>query len=225
MKITFTTYCSKEYSPLGNIVLPNRRAYCERHGYDLVVHDTPLSDRHTGWDKLAIIKQALATSEVVVWNGADVVVMNQDFRVETLLARYPKASVILTTDLYGLNSDNIILRSDPWAEQLIYAVWTFGYTLFRNHVWSEQEAFIRFTSAAPYSNHVVLTEQNVMNSYINSLYGRPSNWPGDYRPGDWLVHLPGLPMEQRIAAAKKLVAFANTPAASARQPTPTSIAA
>lgn len=217
MKIKFVTYCSKEYAPLGAITLPNRRAYCQRHGYELQIHENPVGDQGMAWDKILIILEALKTADVVVWNGLDVLVMNQEFRVETLLAKHPRASALLTTDFLGMNSDNMIFRRDHWSEQLLHAVRTFGHVLYRNHVWAEQEAFIRFTSSAPYLGHVGWVEQNVMNSYINSLYGRPSEWPGDYRPGDWLVHLPGIKNEQRLPIAEKLAAFAQTPAALGRR--------
>ena len=203
MKILFTTFCSPEYAPLGDLVLPARINYCKKHGYGLHVQRTPVSDRGPGWDKTIILQTALQHADVVVWYGLDVLFMNQSFRVETILDQYPKASVILTTDFLGLNSDNMIFRRDAWSAQLLAAVNTLGYPFFKGHIWAEQEALIRFISAPPYAEHIAWVPQNTMNSYLNDVYGRPTEWPGHYQPGDWLIHLPGLPMPKRLELARK----------------------
>ena len=43
--ILFLTYCSKEYMPLAEIVLPARKSYCKRHGYNLYIQDKPITGR------------------------------------------------------------------------------------------------------------------------------------------------------------------------------------
>ena len=48
-----------------------------------------------------------------------------------------------------------------------------------------------------------------MNSYINSEYGRPEYWPGNYKLGDWLIHLPGLSLSKRIEIARKFTDIKN----------------
>ena len=198
MKVVFITNHSPEYGDLAKATLPSRRDYCRKHGYQLHIQTIPLSDRGLNWDKLVLISRALQSADVVVWNGADVVFMNLDFKVESILDQFPNHPVILSTDVYGINSDNMIFRKSPWSDQFLFALSTLGYALYRNHPWQEQEAIIRFASAQPYIDKIAYAPQNLMNSYLNDLYGRPTSWPGHYQEGDWLLHLPGIPNEQRI---------------------------
>ena len=201
--ILILTYCSKEYMPLAEIVLPARKSYCKRHGYNLYIQDKPITGRGSNWDKIVMILRALKHADIVVWNGVDVLFMNEDVKVENIVDIFPNSSAILATDHLGVNSDNMIFMNDVWSEQYLTAVDHLGYHLYKDHVWAEQEALIRFSSAAPYVDKVAFAQQNIMNSYINSEYGRPEHWPGNYKLGDWLVHLPGLPFARRIELARK----------------------
>ena len=202
MKIAFVTLYTPEYADLANITLASRKKYCQKHGYHLHIQTAPLSDRGLAWDKSVLISKALEVADVVVWNGVDVVFMNLEFKVESLLEEFKEFSMILSTDVYGINSDNLIFRKSPWSEQFLFAVSTLGYAFYRNHPWVEQEAIIRFASSPPYQGKIGYAPQNKMNSYLNDLYGRPTAWPGHYQKGDWLVHLPGIPNEKRIEVIK-----------------------
>jgi hypothetical protein len=202
MKIAFVTNHSPEYADLANLTIGSRKKYCSKHGYHLHIQQAPLSDRGLNWDKLTLISKALEVADVVVWNGADVVFMNFDYKVESLLNEFEEFPIILSTDVYGINSDNMIFRKSPWTEQFLFAVSTLGYAFYRNHPWAEQEAIIRFSSSPPYLGKIGYAPQNKMNSYLNDLYGRPTTWPGHYQKGDWLVHLPGIPNEKRIEIIK-----------------------
>jgi hypothetical protein len=202
MKIAFVTNHSPDYAGLAHLTLPSRKKYCSKHGYHLHIQKTPLSNRGLNWDKLILISKALEVYDVVVWNGADVVFMNLDFKIESLLDEFQESSIILSTDVYGINSDNMIFRKSVWTEQFLFAVSTVGYALYRYHPWAEQEAIIRFASSPPYLGKIGYAPQNKMNSYLNDLYGRPTSWPGHYQKGDWLLHLPGIPNEKRIEVIK-----------------------
>jgi len=205
MNILFISYCSDEYAALGDLVIPNRIAYCRKHGYKLHIQRKPLSERGMPWDRIQLIREALKVADVVIWNGMDVLVMNSDFKVETILDAHPTSSAILTYDVFGMNSDNQIFRADAWSEQLLYAVSSLGHNFYKGHIWGEQEALIRFTSAKPYCDHTTFVEQNLMNSYLNELYKRPTTWPGQYKEGDWLLHLPGLDFNYRLEVIKTLL--------------------
>ena len=98
----------------------------------------------------------------------------------------------------------MIFKKCPWSEQLLQAIDQLGYCLYKNHVWAEQEAIIRFAQSEPYAGRIGYEPQNSMNSYLNQLYGRPITWPGNYKEGDWLIHLPGLDMPSRLKIAKIL---------------------
>lgn len=203
MKIQFVTQHSDEYSELAKVSLQSRIKYCKKHGYNLHVQTTPLTNLGPAWDKIHLIINHLKESDVVIWNGIDVVFMNMEFKVEDILNQFPDHSIILTTDHLGINSDNMIFRKSIWSEQFLNAILFLGYNLFKDHVWVEQESIIRFATSQPYVDKIAYVEQNKMNSYLNDLYDRPLNWTGNYNKGDWLIHLPGLPNEQRIKIIKE----------------------
>ena len=204
-KTTFVTYYSESYSELADIVLPNRKKYCDNNNYKLVIYKKPIGpEKGPGFNKINFIREELKTADIVVWNGIDVAFMNLDFKLSTILDRHDTKSIILTSDLFGINSDNMIFKKCAWSEQLLQAIDHLGYCLYKNHVWAEQEALIRFAQSEPYVGKIGYEPQNSMNSYLNQFYGRPITWPGNYKEGDWLIHLPGIDMPSRLKIAKML---------------------
>ena len=60
-----------------------------------------------------------------------------------------------------------------------------------------------FGGQPPYDKMITYVEQNFMNSYLNDIYGFPSYMQGNYKEGDWIVHLPGQSLERRCQIFKE----------------------
>ncbi len=116
------------------------------------------------------------------------------------------SSVLIAADVFGLNTDVMLLRNDEWAQMLLYAVHEHGYPAYREHPWAEQEAIIRFVSAEPYRSHVAVVPQKGFNSQLAAEYSRPEHWPGNWSEGDWILHLAGLDFNRRLQLAREYAA-------------------
>jgi hypothetical protein len=108
----------------------------------------------------------------------------------------------------------------------LYAINTLGKNFYHSHPFLEQEALSRFAFQKPYCDVVKIIPQKGMNSYLHKVYGRPEEWPGNWEPGDWILHLPGMTVELRIqilGEIEKILGKLNTAGCSTKgqiQPVP-----
>lgn len=203
MKIALATIHNKTYKALAEITTPLMRRYCEAHGYEFCLAEWGNGD-YDSWWRVGHIRTLMRSFDVVFWVDCDALIMNGGIRVEDA----PPGDVLMCEDIYGLNDGTSITRPTPWAEMFWYAVDT-GRALVNDKLWGCNEAVIRFAQTAPYRDRVVtVLPQNAMNSYLMKEYGRPETWPGNYRDGDWILHLVGLPMERRLQLAREYAPLA-----------------
>lgn len=202
MNICIASICFPDYARLGDVTHPVWEAYCEKQGYAWHVERAPLSDRGANWDKIILISRLLPRYDFVLWVGCDTLVTNSELTIQQQYQPYDGLSILLAADLFGLNSDVMLFRQSVWSELFLHAVHNVGYIMYRNHHWAEQEAIIRFAHQAPYQEHVGIVPQKGFNSYLQEVYGRPAHWPGNWSPGDWILHFPGLSLERRIELAQ-----------------------
>ena len=203
MKIAIISISSESYKPLSDVAYPYWRRYCEKHGYDFI-SEGATDPRGTNWQKISMIGHYLKLYDLVLWVGADTVVTNSEITIEQFWLLQGKPKVLLSTDVFGVNSDVMLFSQSVESEMLLYAIDTLGYQLYEKHHWGEQKSIIRFVHQKPYSDWVKIIPQKGMNSYLHRLYGRPENWPGNWEQGDWILHLPGLPLDERLRVIEEL---------------------
>jgi len=63
------------------------RAYCERHGYELIIHRTPSKEKseynlHAVWDKLICLQQYFRDCDYFLLNDADSFFYSHDLKIE-----------------------------------------------------------------------------------------------------------------------------------------------
>ena len=198
MKIAIVTWHSIVYKELADITLPNKKYYCQRHGYDLrYVFDEERKLR--GWDRIRMVFVLLPEYDAVMWMDCDAVFTNHAIPIESLLT--PETNFVCATDINGLNTGTFIAVNKPITAQFLYVVMTAGPSLTRGHHWGEQEAMIRLLTGPPYENFATIVPQNAMNSYINAEQGWPATFDGNWREGDWIMHMAGIPLERKLPLA------------------------
>ncbi len=205
MKIAVISIASPEYKPLSDVTYPHWQRYCEKHGYDFI-SDVPKGGRGVAWQKLSMIAETLREYDFVLWVGADTIPTNSDIAIEDFWKAQGKPKVLLSADVFGINSDVMLFARCAESEMFLYAINHIGFHLYQNHRWQEQEAIIRFAHQKPYCDSVKIIPQKGFNSYMHRLYGRPEYWPGNWERGDWILHLPGLSNDRRISVIKELEA-------------------
>lgn len=205
MKIALVTFNSVDYQELADITLPGKQAYCMRHGYDLLsgIHSGADS---MGWDRIAVVQQHLPNYDAVMWIDTDAIITNHTKPVTDVLK--PGDQFVLTADLYGINTGTFIAVRTQMTVQFLFAILHAGPQLVAHHHWKEQEMIIRLLTGPPFEKFATVLPQNAMNSYINGELGRPDWFMGNYQPGDWIVHLAGVPYARKLEIARFLAANA-----------------
>lgn len=204
MKILVLSPYSPALEELASLTLPNKRKYCERHGYEFVA--PPLEDAGInsvamyGFRRLPMVIEKLKTGDYDwIWvAGCDVIVTNQAIKLESI-----------TDENYGMIVS---------AEALTVCMDSFLVSprciLFLERVMSHREKPIGdFHEQSTIEELVKLDEfkgirkvvpQRVMNSYRYStmdMYGFLSErfltgtdslgFSGEWQPGDFVFHCPG----------------------------------
>jgi hypothetical protein len=174
------------------------RRYAQLHGYRFVEHQTLLDpSRHAAWNKILASQQALGSghSKWVMWLDADAVIMNFECRVEDLIVE--GADVIFGSDFNGLNSAAFLLRRCDWSLRFLQTVYNLGdisYELDRfGPKWEQNTIKHVLNNFAGFSDHVALQPERRMNAS-----------PGEYQPGDFILHLGEMPNVQRMKVLAEL---------------------
>lgn len=202
MNIAIISICSQKYKPLGDATYPHWQAYCDKHGYQLIVDDAS-DPRGCNWQKICMVGHHVKLYDLVLWVGADTIPTNSEIKIEQFWLQQGTPSILLTADVLGINSDVMLFAKGVMSEMFTTAANSL-YSWYKTHPFYEQEAINRFAYQSPYREVTKIIPQKGMNSYMNNLYGRNESWPGNWSKGDWILHLPGLPNDTRIAVIKEL---------------------
>lgn len=206
MKVALATFNSPSYQELAELTLPGKKAYCQRHGYDLIAGVHHGSIERMGWDRIGLVDQWLPKYDAVMWVDCDAIITNHTKKVTDVVS--PTDNFVLTADLYGLNTGTFVAVNNLMTRQFLFAVLAAGPELVEKHHWGEQEAIIRLLQSPPWNNFARVVPQNAMNSYLNSAMGRPDWFMGNFQPGDWILHMAGIPYPQKLEIARVYTANA-----------------
>lgn len=110
----------------------NRR-YCERHGYDYVIHrDEPRKDRHICWHKVPVIHDELRDCDYLLFLDADAIFYSHELTLENELIPELRDQCVLMaqdcaseTSRWNLalpNSGVILVKNEERAKEL-FAAW------------------------------------------------------------------------------------------------------
>jgi hypothetical protein len=197
--------------------LPNKRAYCARHGYTFISQWESLvqGNRTAHWNKVALILRHLAQYDWVVWMDADVLITNFAVKLEKftqnttndlLVSRSP-----ISTDgriVPALNSGVLFVRNTPWAQSFFQTVWAAGsadspgackrWEPVTRQIqltpckWDPRWGFQTwsdqdFIVAAAHRQSAAEEEERIQYFAAKAFNNRPYL----YEPGDFVVHFPG----------------------------------
>jgi len=182
MTFAVCTFWTPEFALFGDQTEANKRAYCERHGYRFACPRERRSDRPPSWEKLLILADATRESDWAWWIDADAIITNPEIRLESLASL--DVDMVIAADENGLNCGVFGLRSCPWSRLLLADAWECDQ--FIEHSWWEQAAIRHLLADPARMSRVEVVGQRRMNSYVS-----------DWRPGDFILHLPGMANEDR----------------------------
>jgi hypothetical protein len=217
MKFAVCSIYDSAYAELGNITIDkNAKEYCYKYGYDLIVRkDNFVLPKHeVGYEKIHLILEVLNTNKYdwIYWRGADTMITNFDIELRDLVSPYE--FFIIGSDVHNLNADSFFIRNCQTSINFFTEIFN-----DRSKYVDEQQAFHMLHQK--YNFKVI--PQKFINSYDYTLYTslEPFNKNGyqpecesgldifgqlgQWTPGDFLIHWPGITLDKRIELARKLI--------------------
>lgn len=196
MRTAVVSLYHENYAELARLVLPNWREYTTRHGYDLHVHCGEMGPGAIGFQKmrylydLMFVKRAIDMALVV---DLDLVFTNLTRRVEEFTDF--AADYFVTKDTNGINNGAFIIRASAASRWLIEVM-----IAHHDRLGNEQDV-LKSNEAALVGRGVKIVSHPAFNSLPYKLYpewGEPSIIPGNWKAGDFILHMPGCSLEKRL---------------------------
>jgi hypothetical protein len=170
--------------------------HSKSHGYTRITEELDFDEqkRELQWSKVPLIQKHLKDWDWIVWLDGDVLITNQDRKIEDLIKLVqPGKFFFIGRDFQGLNSGVFIIKNCPLAHEFLADVWAFPG--FDRQLFHEQTAMDNLIQTPKYSEGV----QIVPHKYINII--NAYDWRMDrvvhWLPGDFCVHFAGIRGEAR----------------------------
>ena len=139
MRRALVTYASGSYAELLEIARPSFQAFCDRHGYDLIVAEFDEEPRPPSWMKIPALSEILTSGyDEALFVGSDIVIVDPSDDLDVPGEAWQALVAHHTGDGEVPNADFWLVRKPmlPWLER----IWRMtGYT---NHGWWEQAALV-----------------------------------------------------------------------------------
>lgn len=196
MRIFVVVIYTESWKPIADIVLPVLHKYCATHGYGHVEMCYPEPYKSNfGYNKLRWIKDLFEYNYInAVWSlDLDTLLTNHKIRVEDFLDE--QHDLFITKDVNNINAGSFIIRNTIWAQGFI------DYCLEQDGKENcEQDAFVKYMNEYR-DEKICLLPHPSINSYDYTLYPEhnvTSREEGHWHHGDFLLHLPGISMMERL---------------------------
>jgi hypothetical protein len=181
-----------EFRDFRDRTFPNKKAYCERHGYTFYGGTTHIHRmRPVSWSKIKLL-EALCfqyPDEWAFWTDADAIFTRPDWKATEIID--PKADLIISRDVNGINCGSFLIRLNVQSQQFLADV--YDQVQFIHHAWWEQAAMIYLLQLS-YPIKVKYVEKTLINAY-----------PQDFKQGySAVLHVPApRPRAARLEELKK----------------------
>lgn len=199
--ITILTAYTPNLDSLAEVVMPNRRNYCKKHGYKSLEYREDV--RHGYWLQIHAIQKALKNHNNVMWLDLDIWITNPDTTIENWFQK--DVDLITSQDAHGLNTGVIFVKKSDWSMEFIRKVATFQD--YYGHWPCPVQTTIAYLLIVEPKCKWMIAEQAMFNSYDTSYYQysperkeKTANW----QPGHFVLHLPCISSDKRIEIFKKI---------------------
>ena len=138
-----SSHYTEHIKNVADISVPNKKEYCNKHGYSLEINEGRLSNRHPAWDKIKFLQTLLDKDyDYLVWVDNDAILMHQDYRFDFICSNYSDKNLIICSEpgqdishldidtdfnklenLRIVNTGVFILKNNDWAKQFLEKCW------------------------------------------------------------------------------------------------------
>jgi hypothetical protein len=228
MNIGLVTIYTDHIKELAKITVEyNKRRYCRKHNYDLIIKKDNFILSHYGFEKIRLIIELLKTNKYdwLFWCGSDTLITNFNIKIEDLIDN--NYHFIIANDVWDWNADSFLIRNSLEAIGFFEEVLSLKDTYVDENnnardfgkrlpdggarAWGEQGVMVDLKEK--YATITKEVPQKVLNSYLYKMY--PSPWhqkgldckgnDGTWSDGDFLVHWPGMSDDLRLQLALQFI--------------------
>jgi len=189
-------FCSLSDRPeFSEKIFIHNKKYFKKHNYKFVIEKKSLcNDRHAAWSKLLLVQREMKKNpsyDYVVWIDDDILIMNKEKPFEDFINENPFENILICRDCkiarWVFNSGLFVCKNNKTCRDILEDVYiNADPKYFFNPVW-EQDALCDYYLKNPDPKIIKIIPHRTMQS-INE----------EYKPGDFSIHLAGLPLEQRM---------------------------
>jgi hypothetical protein len=205
MTVAILTVYTDNFKPLADIVIPNMERYCVKHGYSLYAYDITGTDIYYGYKKIEKLLSILDTDDIdiVLVLDLDTLITNHNTRIESFVDEIH--DFFICQDVNGINAGAFIIKNTNWSINFLRLVLS-----KQNEYECEQNIFEAFAKLLCNNSKIKILEHPSINSLFYSEYAptwgiivgsmseKPAHKEGDWQKGDFILHLPGIPLERRV---------------------------
>ena len=210
-KMAIVSIFNDRHQDLADLTWYNNKVkYAEKHGYLALPKTNNFSPEQVHFDKFVHILDVMKTHpdvDWVWWLDNDAMITNFDIKVEDLVDT--NYHVIMPTDIAALNTGSFIVRNSAQAREWLEFLLSKKKEYKDDKKWFEQQAVIDFYPK--FQELFKIIPQQWLNSYDYKMYNVEGTdllgQDGQWYPGDFVIHWPGLPNESRIQLAKQCQQF------------------
>ena len=197
MRIDILNVSTKDWQYLAYATHRNICAYCFKHRYGFIAVESRIP--YDGYQKIeAILEQfgSIINSLVIMCVDLDVLITNYNIKIEDFLD--DEHDFYICKDYNGINAGVFIIRKSEWS--ITFLNWILK-CRGKEKMYCEQDAIAMYMRLFPNDKKIKIVPHPAFNSYLYENYPEIPPQPnegGQWREGDFLLHLPGMSNEKRI---------------------------
>lgn len=205
-KIGILTAFLENYKSLEDIVIPNWQQYCNKYGYLLLKHVGEYGGGPLGFQKLRYLYDSMFVKneiDLALVLDLDILITNFTIRIEDWINS--DKSYFVSKDVNGFNNGSFIFQKTAQSKELLEFILSFA-----NSYSNEQDVLKDlYESNELLNKNVCVLPQPSINSLNYNHYPEYKQHTatdlGQWQKGHYLLHLPGMRLEQRINIFKDLL--------------------
>lgn len=229
MTLTLLTFYSPAWQGIADLTIPNRDAYCARHGYSHEIKVGPYSpdtSLYYAFDRLVYLRDLLfgapgdplrrapvsplPVPDLVWVLNLQSVITNLSKRLDGLLTGLGQGSQFWCTPdrNVAINMGSFVVMRTPWARQWLDHLISLE-PQYRTDCWAENRAVLDTWERPEWKPHICRLDQRALNGYPYAQLWPHHDWgtsAGQWHPGDLVLSFPGTSYEQRLGLVRDALA-------------------
>lgn len=193
--ISVLLFYDSRFDSVAGITLPWWKKYCTRHGYNLTIHRGTFGnrDRNISFQKTEMASSILPGCSLLFVVDLDTLPTNHTIQIERFCE--PDFAIMACEDVNGMNAGAYIVNNNEAGRSMLAFATAYARMAPDGH--GDQNAIRKWIEYNP--EEFCRIPHPAFNSYLYEEYGeRKTHDEGQWKKGDFLLHLPGMNNERRV---------------------------